>query len=73
MVQMAVRDGTRLECAIKFFLTTAAFQEEASLYSKGSYSQSRTFAQFLPQVNSYEKWNAKFEITQTASVEQCQL
>ena len=50
MVQMAVRDGTRMEYAIKFFLSKTAFHEEDELYRQGSGVQGGDLAQFLPKV-----------------------
>lgn len=50
VVQMVVRKGTRSEYAIKFFLSTAAFKEEASLYDQDSATAGGSFSRFLPKV-----------------------
>lgn len=42
--------GTRIEYAIKLFISRAAFQEEESLYSLNKDGQQSGLAQFLPQV-----------------------
>lgn len=50
VVQMAVRDGTMEQYAIKFFLSAAAYNEEHGLYRQGSGAQGGDLAQFLPKV-----------------------
>lgn len=47
---MAIKKGTRLEYAIKFFFSGAAFNEERRLYQQGSGLEGGDLAQFLPQV-----------------------
>lgn len=50
IVQMAMSKTTRLEYAIKFFLSAAGFNEERGLYRQGSGITGGNFAQFLPKV-----------------------
>lgn len=49
-MQMAMKMGTRIEYAIKFFLSQVAFNEEVALYTQGSGEDGGDLAQFLPRV-----------------------
>lgn len=50
VVQMVVQKGTRLEYAIKFFVSDLAFIEERCLYSQYNSGHGEAFAKFLPKV-----------------------
>lgn len=47
---MSVRKDTKQEYASNFYMSKAAFLEEAGLYQKGSDSQGGELAQFVPKV-----------------------
>lgn len=50
---MAVRKGTRMEYAIKFFLSIEAFYKEEQMYRSSAAGHSAAFARFLPKVGCF--------------------
>lgn len=50
VVQMAKSQQTRMDYAIKFYVSQSAFQEECSMYQPTDEREENELIQFLPQV-----------------------
>jgi hypothetical protein len=71
VVQMAKSKHDRLEYAIKFFVSRAAFDVEQAMYGQGSGAHSCGLAQFLPKVSSCTKLDCQCLRSMCSLFEHC--